>query len=152
MVAPGNNWSNTAKFFNNRRRLTARVIKQNVPVPQQAILSRGRNNTRRFVTRLNAPKVNKVKLINGIKPSVATFSRSPSPSYARNVETINVSGHRVTPNTLKISKPLKAELFTVKGRPTLKRNHGRRNLTNVNNKKRNQPRNLLNNFVGVINE
>jgi hypothetical protein len=151
MVAPKNNWSNTKQFFNNRRRLTARIIKQNIPVPQQAILTRGRNN-RRYATHLNAPRVNKVQLINGIKPSVATISRSPSPSYARNAEKINVSTHRVTANTLKLNKPLKAEFFTVKGRPTLKRNYGRRHLNVNRNNRRNRNTVSIENFVGVINE
>jgi|LauGreDrversion4_2_1035121.scaffolds.fasta_scaffold157039_2 hypothetical protein len=149
MVVPINNWSNTKKFFNNRRKITPQYFTVNTPQRVTVKANRGRNNTRRFVTRLNYPKVNKVQIVNGIKPSVATLSRSPSPLRASNAEKINVSGHKVTANTLKMKEPVRAELITIKGRPTLKRNYGKRRL-NTNNRRNNQ-KTVEELFTGVIN-
>lgn len=149
MGVPVNNWSNTKKFFNNRRRITSKSFTVNTPQRVTVKANRGRNNARRFATRLNAPKVNKVQIFNGIKPSVATLSRSPSPLRATNAEKINITGHKVTANTLKTMKPMRAELITIKGRPTLKRNYGRRRL-NTNNGRNNQ-KTLEELYTGVTN-
>jgi hypothetical protein len=149
MGVPVNNWSNTKKFFNNRRKITSKSFTVNAPQRVTVKANRGRNNARRFVTRLNAPKMNKVKIVNGIKPSFATLSRSPSPLRATNAQKINISGERIVANTLKTKEPMRAELITIKGRPTLKRNYGRRHLNHNNG--RNNEKTLEELYTGVTN-